>query len=182
MIESRRLILRDWNQQDIPSLVDGLNDLEVSKWLAMVPFPYTEQDARNFIQHCSQLSDGYEFAIVRKLDNCIIGGTSLNQISRLHKTAGGGIWLNRKYQGMGYGTETFGLRIRFAFEQLGLRKLENGYFAGNQAPWKMQQKFGYKQEGIRRQKYICPATGETVDEVLTGLLREEWIDFLPETI
>lgn len=72
MTESRRLILRDWNQQDIPSLVDGLNDLEVSKWLAMVPYPYTEQDARNFIQHCSQLSDGYEFAIVRKLDNGLI--------------------------------------------------------------------------------------------------------------
>ncbi len=182
MIESKRLILRDWNQQDIQSLVDGLNDLDVSRWLAMVPYPYTEQHAKNFIRYCSQLSDGYEFAVVRKLDNRVIGGTSLNPISRLHKTAGGGIWMNRKYQGMGYGTEAFGLRIRFAFEQLGLRKLENGYFPGNQASWQMQQKFGYRQEGIRRQKFICSATGEIVDEVLTGLLREEWIDPFCDTI
>ena len=36
-------------------------------------------------------------------------------------------------------------------------------------------KLGYKDEGIRRKKFISKATGNTEDEYITGLLREEWI-------
>ena len=45
-IESKRLILRNWEDGDVKDIVDGLNNLEVSKWMAGVPFPYTENDAR----------------------------------------------------------------------------------------------------------------------------------------
>lgn len=40
---------------------------------------------------------------------------------------------------------------------------------------KMQEKLGYKHEGIRRKKYLCLATNEYVDECITGLLKEEFI-------
>ena len=39
----------------------------------------------------------------------------------------------------------------------------------------MQKRFGYKKEGMRRQKYKCLSTGKIVDEYVTGLLKEEWI-------
>ena len=39
----------------------------------------------------------------------------------------------------------------------------------------MQEKFGYKKEGVRRQKYIPLSTGKITDEVVTGLLKDEWI-------
>ena len=35
------------------------------------------------------------------------------------------------YQGHGYGAEAFGEKIRFAFEELKLRRLDNGFFEGN---------------------------------------------------
>ena len=44
-IETERLILRKFKLTDIDDLVDGLNNLNVSKWLAFVPFPYTREDA-----------------------------------------------------------------------------------------------------------------------------------------
>ena len=47
-----------------------------------------------------------------------------------HGTSQDGFWINEKYQGFGYGTEAFGARIKYAFEVLGLRRLENGYFKG----------------------------------------------------
>jgi len=90
--------------------------------------------------------------------------------------AGGGIWLNEKYQGKGYGTEAFSLRVKYCFTSLGLRRLENGYFLGNNKSRKMQMKLGYKDEGIRRKKYLCLATNKYVDECITGLLKEEFID------
>ena len=38
----------------------------------------------------------------------------------------------------------------------------------------MQKYFGYKIEGKRRKKYYCMADGELKDEIITGLLKEEW--------
>ena len=39
----------------------------------------------------------------------------------------------------------------------------------------MQLRFGYKDEGIRRGKFISKATGKIEDEYITGLLKDEWI-------
>jgi RimJ/RimL family protein N-acetyltransferase len=38
----------------------------------------------------------------------------------------------------------------------------------------MQESFGYIIEGRKRKKYICMADGEIKDEIITGLLKEEW--------
>ena len=87
---------------------------------------------------------------------------------------GGGIWINFDYQNQGYGTEAFGERLRFAFNELKLRRIENGYFKGNESSFKMQQKFGYKIEGMKRKSLICKADGKIKDEYITGLIKQEW--------
>ena len=176
IIETDRLILRPYKLEDVDDLVEGLNNLNVSKWMAFVPFPYTKQDAEDYIKKSIE-RDLYNWAIVLKSENKVIGATQLSNVSKVHGTAGGGIWINEKYHGHGYGTEAWGARIKFAFETLNLRKLENGYFNGNISSWKMQEKFGYKNEGIRRKKFISMATGNIEDECITGLLKEEWIKY-----
>ena len=184
-LETARLVLRDWEHKDIPDLIEGLNDTKVSKWLAFVPSPYTQQLAERWIQHCNSIAQkpgersDYEFAIELKSENKIIGGVSVSRISRMHGTAGGGIWLNSKFQGSGYGSEAFGEKIRFAFEDLGLRRLENGFFKGNDASLAMQERFGYRLEGEKRKAYLCMADGEYKDECITGLLKEDWIKPMP---
>ena len=40
-----------------------------------------------------------------------------------------------------------------------------------------QEKLGYKNEGIKRKKFLCLATYEYVDEGITGLLKEEFIEY-----
>lgn len=180
-LETKRLILRDWERADIADLVEGLNDLSVAKWLAFVPHPYAEQDAQRWIDFCTAESlkkdarGSYEFAITLKESAKVIGGVSLTRISKVHGTAGGGIWLNSKFQGRGYGSEAFGEKIRFAFEDLNLRRLENGFFRENRASLAMQERFGYKLEGEKRRAYRCMADGQLKDECITGLLKEEWI-------
>jgi len=177
VIETERLILRRWSLEDVRDVVEGLNNINVSKWLAHVPFPYTEEDAKKFINKSID-NNLYNFAIVLKEENKVIGGTQLSDISYMHGTASGGIWLNEKYHGHGYGEEAFGARIRYAFEVLGLRRLENGYFKGNERSHRMQLRFGYKDEGIKRKKYISQATKQYEDEYITGLLKEEWIKWM----
>lgn len=174
VIETERLILRKWAINDADAIVDGLNNINVSKWMSHTPYPYTKADALEFIKKSID-NNLYNFAIVLKETNEVIGGTQLRNIDFVQGTAHGGIWTNEKYWGKGYGSEAWGARIKYAFEVLGLRRLENGYFEGNEKSWKMQEKFGYKKEGVRRQKYIPLSTGKITDEVVTGLLKDEWI-------
>lgn len=178
IIESSRLILRGWQESDIDDLVEGLNNINVSKWMARIPFPYTKKDAVDFINYVKNedVNEHIHFAIVLKENNKVIGGTEISNIKRKDGIAGGGIWLNEKYQKNGYGTEAFCIRNRYIFNELGLRRIENGYFPNNEKSHKMQLKLGYKDEGIRRKRFLCMATGEYVDECITGLLKEDFID------
>ena len=174
VIETERLLLRAWKIEDADDLVDGLNNLEVSKWMAFTPYPYTKENALDYINKAIN-DNAYNFAIVLKSENKVIGGTQLTNIDMSNGTAGGGIWISEKYWRKGYGSEAFGARIKYAFEVLGLRRLENGYFKENEKSHKMQLKFGYKDEGIRRQRFISKATNKIEDEYITGLLKDEWI-------
>ena len=174
IIETERLILRQYKLEDVNDIVEGLNNLNVTKWLQGAPYPYTEQDALHFINK-SLDNKLYNFAIVLKSENKVIGGTQLTNIDLHNGTAGGGIWISEKYWGHGYGSEAFGARIKYAFEVLGLRRLENGYFKENEKSHQMQLKFGYKDEGVRRQKFVSRGSGKIEDEYITGLLKDEWI-------
>lgn len=180
-LETKRLVLREWNENDVEDLIEGLNNKEVSKWLAFVPYPYTKKDAEKWIEFCIENAKkvmdrtSYDFAIELKCEKKVIGGITLDKINKFQGTAGGGIWINTKYHCQGYGTEAFGKRIDFAFNELKLRRLENGFLNGNQSSFKMQEKFGYKIEGMRRKAFRCMADGEIKDEYITGLLIEEWI-------
>ena len=73
----------------------------------------------------------FAFAIVLKSEKKVIGGVGLDGINYSQGTAGGGIWINEKYHGRGYGTEAYTARINFAFGKIDLRRIENGYFKGN---------------------------------------------------
>lgn len=178
-IESKRLILRNWEYGDAEDIVKGLNNIEVAKWMAGVPYPYTENDAKQFIEYAKVQDENVKIllAIVLKENNKVIGGTEIRNINKKDGTAGGGIWLNEKYQKNGYGTEAFSSRNKYCFEVLGLRRIENGYFRGNEKSRRMQLKLGYKDEGIRRKRFLCLATNEYVDECITGLLKEEFIEW-----
>jgi [ribosomal protein S5]-alanine N-acetyltransferase len=177
-IETPRLLLRPWAESDIGQLAFGLNDIEVARWLAFVPHPYSELDARHWVDRCRQIADAggrpaaYEFALERRSAPGVIGGVSLNKIDWQAGTAGGGIWIARAHQGHGYGREAFEAKIGFAFGELGLTKLVNGYFDGNDRSWAMQRDLGYRR--VSEVAGRCMADGRQTIEHVTELLRGDW--------
>lgn len=179
-IETSRLVLRAWDDEDVEQLTLGLNDLDVAKWLAFVPHPYSTSHARDWVRRCQEISDAgirptaYEFAVELRPERRVIGGVSLNKIDWTAGTGGGGIWIANGYQGRGYGREAFEAKIRFAFCELGLTKLVNGYFDGNENSWAMQRKLGYRR--VAEAPGRCMADGRRTIEHVTTLLRSDWED------
>ena len=169
-LETERLLLREWKLSDINDIVEGLNDFDTAKNLT-VPFPYTIEHAKIFInKHSTNDVNNYYFAIVLKSEDKVIGGISLN-IESDNKNKGG-IWLNKKYHGQGYGTEVWIERAKFAFETLKLKEIENGFFEHNEISCKMQQKIGYKLIG--KTKNFCPALNKEVVEIVTKLTKQDF--------
>lgn len=177
-LETDRLILRNWNIQDRYNLVEGLNDIEVTKWKGYDNYPYTLEDADKEIESILkkyEKGNYYNWAIVLKTENKVIGRVGLYDIYD-NVAHGGGIWINRKYWNNGYATEAMKARTEFAFEELNLRKIENSFFEGNEVSWKLQEKLGYKIEGLKREAIQCKADGIIKNEYITGLLKGEWME------
>jgi [ribosomal protein S5]-alanine N-acetyltransferase len=162
------------------SQVEGCASIEVSQWLLVVPHPYRRSDARGWIEHCQKnyrkrKHDGYEFAIELKTENKLIGGMGLSKIKPDQGTATVGYWINPKYHQRGYGSEALRAVLDFAFGELKLRRIEAGVFAGNPSSGKLLERFGAKREGLTRRGKISKADGKVKDEILYGLLREEYV-------
>ncbi len=169
IIETERLILREWTLDDMVDQVEGLGNFETAKYLT-VPFPYTAQNSIEYIkQHSKNVPNNYAFAVELKENGKVIGGTNL-YISGDENS--GGIWINENYTGKGYGTELWLARAKFAFEVLELNELQNGYFEFNVRSKHMQEKIGYKTIG--KSAKFCPALNKEVAEILTRLTKTDF--------
>ena len=76
-INGKRIILRSWKNEDVEDLVEGLNNINVSKWLAAVPYPYTKKDAEEFIAYekqSEQNASEIKLAIVLKENRLVLNG------------------------------------------------------------------------------------------------------------
>ena len=179
IIETKRLILRQPTTKDIDSLIENINDLEVSKWLLAVPYPYTKEDAIWWINHCKEIDKEkdkktYGFNIQLKGRKGIIGGLGLSKINKEQGTSDIGYWLGKKYHRQGIMTEAITPLIDFAFKKLKLRRLQAPIFAENKKSRAFAKSLGFKYEGRLRKAVKCKATGKIHDEVVYGLLKEEW--------
>ena len=168
-IETERLILREWTFDDINDQVEGLSNFETAKNLT-IPFPYNAQNSFDYIsKHLKNNENSYAFAVELKETNKVIGGASLEFRNGKYS---GGIWLNEKFTGKGYGTEVWIARAMFAFDVLRLDELENGYFEFNERSKHLHEKVGYKIIG--KTTNFCPALNSEVVEVRVKLTKMDF--------
>ena len=130
-IETERLILREWEEKDIPTLAKLLNNYEIAKNLT-VPYPYKEEDAKYFIDKAIKKSgkNCYYFAVIRKSDNKLIGGTSLTKKDDPNMD-NGGIWLSKESHGQGMGTEVWTAMSKLWFEDKESRETKQVVYYDN---------------------------------------------------
>lgn len=178
-LQTERLILRLPTIEDAKDIAESINNLNISKWLLVVPYPYSIKDAEWWINHCTEKAkkkprEDYNFNIELKSEKKIIGGIGITDINDFCKTAKIGYWLAEPYWRKGIGSEALEKMLDLAFNKLKLRRIEAEVFAGNPSSGKMLEKFGFKHEGTKKQSEKCKATGEINDAEIYGLLKKDW--------
>lgn len=100
------------------------------------------------------------------------GAAYLYNIDARNLRCGWGFYVGEAFQGKGLGPVIEYSMIEKVFGEMGMRKLNCEVLATNQAVIKLHKKFGFVEEGIRRQDVV--KDGRRIDVCLLGLLSEEW--------
>ena len=179
-LETKRLVLRDWESADIYPLIENINNLKVSQNLSVVVFPYAVKDAEWFIDHCkSNCAENprksYNFAIELRAEKKPIGGTGLAKVDLAVSSATLGYWLGEKYWRQGIMSEALKAVLKFFFEELKFNRIEAGAFVENPASARLLEKLGFVKEGFLRQSVGCKATGKVHDEFIYAMLKEDYL-------
>ncbi len=102
-----------------------------------------------------------------------IGTCGLHEIEWKNRRTTAGIAIGvKEFWNNGYGTEAGKILIEYAFNELNLQRIESSVYDFNERSIAMQKKVGFQIEG-RRRKAIFKG-GRYVDEIILGILREEW--------
>jgi len=166
-----RLQLRPWRPGDFADVLEYAGDAEFSRFLPAVPFPYTINDAEQFVARCvaAPWETNPRFAIV--FEGRVVGSVELRVLPG-DRVAEVGYALARRFWGKGYMTEAAGAVIAWAFRSLDLVKIWATADAKNTASWRVMEKLGMQREGFLRSHRM--GRGERADMVQYGLLRSEW--------
>jgi RimJ/RimL family protein N-acetyltransferase len=127
----------------------------------LLPYPYSKQDAIEFIARCQKENPPSTFAIEYKgeLAGCV-GLVLQTDVYKL--TAEIGYWIGEPYWGLGIATKAVGLMTDYGFNQLGLVRIYSGVFDFNKASQRVLEKSGFKLEGIFEKSFI--KNGKVGDE------------------
>jgi RimJ/RimL family protein N-acetyltransferase len=170
------VLLRPWSSDDLPILVALGQDPTVARWFPVLPYPYTERDAVDWLQSEEKAREngtGIAFALEHTDSGEVLGGISLGNVDALLRTASIGYWLGAHARGHGHMTPAVRLVAAWAFETLGLARLEGTVDPENLASQRVAERCGFCREGCLRSSTIIRQTGERRDALVYGLLPDE---------
>lgn len=154
LIEGRGFRLRRFSANDVSSLAFHANNASIAERLQdRFPHPYTEADARQFIEYALNAEMETVFAI--EVDGEAAGAVGIIFQQDVYSQSGElGYWLGEEYWGRGIVSEAVKAMARHAFSDLGLRRVYARIFSNNIASRRVLEKAGFQFEGMARQAVV----------------------------
>ena len=170
------LLIRTYREGDAGALYEAAREsiAEVSPWLPWCHENYSIEESREFItsrELASQGGEWYSFGIFEQGGDRFLGGVGINFINRVHRMANLGYWVRTSAAGRGIATKATRRVARFAFEQLGLQRIEIVAAVGNLPSQRVAEKAGAVREGVLRNRLLIRS--ESQDAVMFSLVRED---------
>ena len=173
-LETERLILRPLSEADAEGPYPGwFNDAATCSSNSHHVYPYTREQAREYIKAVRGDRSCLVLAIVLKATKSHVGNVSLQKIHPIHRGAELAIVIGDPLaRGNGVGMEACKAIIKHGFDCLNLARIECGTFATNAGMISIAGKLGFEQEGVRRKAVF--KEGQYLDVVEFGLLAAEF--------
>lgn len=181
VLRGRRVTLRPLVTEDFTAWQDVRR--RCADWLIkweparIEGYPDPVEDRRAFAARCGarererQLGTGYGFGVF--LDEVFVGEMNLSGIQRGPFQNGFvGYWIDESVAGNGYTPEAGAVLIRFAFEELGLHRIQVSIIPRNEASRRVASKLRLRQEGIAER--FLEINGVWEDHVCYAVTVEEW--------
>ena len=151
-LEDGRIVVRPFWSEDVPAVQAACDDPDVARWIYLVPSPYTLADAESFIAdswRCLVAGERARLAIADAGGEKLLGSVSLDLFPE--REAGEmGYWIAREARRQGFALAAARLVVRWAFEAVGLGRLEILTYPGNAASQALAQQLGFRREGVLR--------------------------------
>jgi RimJ/RimL family protein N-acetyltransferase len=168
ILETERLILRPITPEDFHAAHSWGSNPENTRYMAWGP--NTEEQTKEFL---AQTKPGYDFAVVLKNSNVVIGSCGIYPEERGYKAEVGWI-LHKDYWKCGYGTELGHELLRYGFEDLKLGRIQAPCAAVNYGSYRVMERIGMQREALHRKALWARVDEEWIDEVWYAILAEDY--------
>lgn len=151
------------------SVRESLDSLK--RWMTWAHDAYSENEAREWIANARvHWNSGahYGFAITDPDNSDFLGTVSLSYLHPIYRFCNLGYWVRSSRSGHGYASRAARLASRFAFEKLGLVRVEIVIAVGNQRSLRVAEKCGAHHEGTLMNRMITH--GKVYDAIMFSLL------------
>ena len=176
-IYGKKVILRAMEPTDSEMVKDIFNDPEIEDLVVGWAFPLSKYAQEKWYE--KHYDDQNFRFIIETEEYGAVGVATLLDIDWKNRWAEHGIKLaNKNIGGKGIGTDSVMALMRYAFDELGLNRLNGSWFKDNIASKKLYMNCGWKEEGVRR-KFVYKH-GEWRDLVITGVLAEDYYKIVEE--
>jgi RimJ/RimL family protein N-acetyltransferase len=173
VLTSRNVVLRELRASDAPSLFSLLTSEEVSRFIS--PPPSTVEGFERFIAwtHRQRAAGAYAcFAVTIKGYDTAIGIFQIRETEPGFGTAEWGFAIGSGFWGAGVFREGAELVLEFAFEVLGVHRLEARAAVQNGRGNGALRKVGAVAEGVLRKSFL--RNGQYHDQVLYAIVDDDW--------
>lgn len=172
--KTKRLLLRPITPRDSLAFLRIFSDPETMKYWSREPLEGLDE-ARKVVQEEIEWGASgkcLNWGIARREDGELIGKVNLFDYDKQHGRAEIGFALDRSYWNQGITVEAAEPIIKYAFDKLGLHRIEADVDPGNTASLALLEKFGFRREGLSRDRY--KVHGRWHDSVILGLLESDY--------
>ena len=165
--------IRKWELSDAKDLPAALSNKKVQDNLRDgLPYPYTEQDGKEFISAMLSADENETFAFAITVNNMVIGSIGIFRQGNIHRqTAELGYYIAEEYWGKGIMTEAVKQICEYVFANSDIIRIYAEPFAYNIASCRALEKAGFQYEGTLRSNAV--KNGKVIDMKMYSLLKEE---------
>ncbi len=172
------ILIRPYRAEDAGSLYEAVREsmTELSVWMPWCHPNYSIEESTAWVmsrEDAWQKEMDYGFVITDAMTGDYLGGTGLNKIDHLNRSANLGYWVRSSRAGRGVASGAARLVARFGFEELGLHRLEIVAAVGNIASQRAAEKAGAVREGVMRKCLLLH--NQSHDAVLYSLVAEDML-------